>query len=105
MLSRDFANAEMPLLTGTIAAGALAYFAVVMSSRLLGVADFGLLGTLLGITSVGAIALRPLHSATTHAAADAYALRNRAAVRSLAGRLLATCLAGALTTAIVLSVL
>src|SRR6266581_9283105 len=91
---REQFNAALPLLAGTILASLFSYLAVTLSAGLLGAADYGLLGTLLGITSVGTVALRPLHSAATHAASTAFAHREPSIVSTFAGRLLAVCLAG-----------
>src|SRR4030088_849280 len=91
---REQLNAGLPLLAGTIVASLFSYGAVTLSARLLGAADYGLLGTLLGITSVGTVALRPLHSAATHAASTAFAHGEQSIVSAFAGRLLAVCVVG-----------
>src|SRR5215203_598350 len=57
---RDF-GATPVMLVGTMAAAGLSYVSITISARLLGPADFGVLGTLLAVTSVAGVLLRPLH--------------------------------------------
>jgi O-antigen/teichoic acid export membrane protein len=81
-----------PLLLGTMAGGLFAWAATTLTARVLGAPDFGLAGALLGLTSVVAVVLRPIHSASTHAASAAAADGDAAAVRGIAGRALAVAL-------------
>ena len=68
------------LLVGSIAAAGFSYVSIALSARLLGPADFGVLGTLLAVTSVAGVLLRPMHMLATHVAGDAYARGMRRAI-------------------------
>jgi O-antigen/teichoic acid export membrane protein len=53
------------LWAGTITSGVLAYLAVTINARLLGTADFGLLGALVAVPSFAVAALRPINIVAT----------------------------------------
>ena len=80
------------LLLSTVVAGGLSYIALAISARVLGPADFGLLGTLLAIAGLATLAFQPLY---TSAAYLVSATRDAAAARGLAGPVVL--LAGLLT--------
>src|SRR3712207_4248656 len=74
--ARMFAEHSLPagvqLLVGTLAASILAYAAIAAMARLLTAADFGLLGTLLGLLSIATVLVRPLHTVATVLATEAH---------------------------------
>jgi O-antigen/teichoic acid export membrane protein len=98
---REHLSAGLPLLVGTVVAGGLSYLAVTLAARLLGAADYGLLGTFLGIVSFGGVALRPLHSAATHAASVVLVRGEPADIARLGAWLVAMCIFGAIAIGII----
>jgi O-antigen/teichoic acid export membrane protein len=90
---RDQFTSGLPLLAATIVSSAFSYLAVTLSARILGAADYGLLGTLLGITSLVSVAFRPIHGAATHVGSSVLA-SGYDGVPAAMSRLLAACLAG-----------
>jgi O-antigen/teichoic acid export membrane protein len=84
---RALFGASAWLLGGTIVSGVLSYIAVTLSARLLGAADFGLLGTMLAISGLASVLLRPGGFATAQLAAAAGL--ERRAIRGLAALALA----------------
>jgi O-antigen/teichoic acid export membrane protein len=77
------------LLVGTSSAAALSYAAVTISARLLGPEDFGLLGALLGITSLATVGVTWVYATAAHVAATALARRDIRSLTTLIGPVLA----------------
>ncbi len=73
----------MWLLAGTGSAVILSYVSVTLSARLLGPANFGLLGALVSIASVATVVLSPLYTMAAHIAAVALVRQDVHAVRGL----------------------
>ncbi len=63
---RVHASSGGVLLVGTVVGGVLAYFSVALSARVLGAAEFGLLGALLGVANLAGVAARPAYLLVTH---------------------------------------
>jgi O-antigen/teichoic acid export membrane protein len=79
------------LLLGTVLGGILAYAAMAISARVLGAADFGLLGATLGVVSLIGVAARPANLVATHLAARAVARKSSGELRGLASIALLSC--------------
>ncbi len=78
------------LLLGTTSAAVLSYSAVTLSARVLGPADFGLLGALVGTVSLFTVVLSPLASMATHVGALALTHHRTSVAIGLSGPTLAT---------------
>jgi len=92
-----------PLAFGTVIAALCSYVALATSARLLGPAEFGVLGAILAVLSVVAVALRPLHTSATHLAARAAS--DRRVVSGLTGPLLVSSIALTCVVAIAFALL
>jgi O-antigen/teichoic acid export membrane protein len=85
---REQARWSAWLLAGTVATALLSYASVILSARLLGAAEFGLLGAFLGIVALATIGLRPLYTVATHMATTELAGDTPEPVRGFAGPIL-----------------
>jgi len=73
------------LMLGTLIAGGISWVAITLSARLLEPSNFGLLGALLAVTSLTAIAFRPAGFAATQLAAAVGSRDGISSIRGLCG--------------------
>jgi O-antigen/teichoic acid export membrane protein len=78
------ASSSGVLLVGTVVGGVLAYASVALSAQVLGAAEFGLLGAMLGIVSLAGVAARPVYLLVTQLTARTRPRGDLRAVRDLA---------------------
>jgi O-antigen/teichoic acid export membrane protein len=90
---------------GTVVSGILSYGSVALNARLLGPDGFGLVGALLGVSSLASVLLRPASYAATHLAIAAHARSDSSALRALLGFSVAVSVALSIILVIVLLVL
>jgi O-antigen/teichoic acid export membrane protein len=81
---RGQASTSGVLLFGTVVGGVLAYLSIALSARVLGAAEFGLLGAMLGGVSLASVAVRPAYLLVTRLTARTRTRGDLQAVRDLA---------------------